>query len=55
MEDKLMNKTEIIVKVSLPIVMATGFICYKLGQYSVYIKAAKSLINDEKSKTNSED
>lgn len=43
-----MNKTEIVVKISLPLVIATGVVCYKIGQYSVYIKAAKSIVEENK-------
>lgn len=49
-----MNKTEIVIKLSLPAIVATGYVCYKLGQASVLIKAAKAVM-DEKSKKDSED
>lgn len=49
-----MNKTEIVIKLSLPAIVATGYVCYKLGQASVFIKAAKAMM-DKKSEDNSED
>jgi len=56
MEDLKMNnnKTEVVVKLSLPLVLAMTYAGYKVGQYSVYIKAAKAIIKDE-SKKNTKD
>lgn len=49
-EEIMQNKTEVVIKLSVPMVAIAGFVCYKMGQYSVYIKAAKAVMNEEKNK-----
>lgn len=54
MEEKQMNKTEIVIKLSFPAILITGFVCYKVGELSGSIKTAKAFL-DEKSKEDTKD
>lgn len=49
-----MNKTEIVIKLSLPVILITGYACYKVGEMSGCIKTAKVFV-DAKSKEDTKD